>query len=116
MTAAHILVTKVPQCFCFSAVKSGKSAWHEGGQHLRDGAKYVEDNYGDVINSAWKEVSICVTIFVTNPMNVTCDQVKCMAHCAWDQVVWAWRQVLPHLKTAWEASKPYFHQLGKVVI
>ena len=39
-----------------------------------------------------------------------------MAHCAWDQVVWAWRQLLPHLKTAWEASKPYFHQLGKVVI
>ena len=66
MTAAHILVTKVPQCSCFSAVKSGKSAWHEGGQHLRDGAKYVEDNYGDVINSAWKEVSICVTIFVNN--------------------------------------------------
>ena len=26
----------------------------------------MEDNYGDVINSAWKEVSIWVTIFVTN--------------------------------------------------
>ena len=55
-------MTNVPQCSYFSAVKSGKSAWHEGGQHLRDGAKYVEDNYGDVINSAWKEVSICVKI------------------------------------------------------
>ena len=59
-------MTNVFQCSYFSAVKSGKSAWNEGGQHLRDGAKYVEDNYGDVINSAWKEVSIWVTIFVTN--------------------------------------------------
>ena len=37
-----------------------------------------------------------------------------MLQTVWEQVVWAWRQVLPHLKEAWEASKPYFHQLGKV--
>ena len=37
-----------------------------------------------------------------------------MVQSVWEQVVWAWRQILPHLKEAWEASKPYFHQLGKV--
>ena len=41
-------------------------------------------------------------------------QVKRMCHSVWEQVVWAWRQVLPHLKEAWQASKLYFHQLGKV--
>ena len=41
-------------------------------------------------------------------------QAKRMCHSVWEQVVWAWRQVLPHLKEAWQASKPYFHQLGKV--
>ena len=39
-----------------------------------------------------------------------------MCHKVWEQVVWAWRQVLPHLKEAWQASKPYFHQLGKFII
>ena len=39
-----------------------------------------------------------------------------MCHRVWEQVVWAWRQVLPHLKEAWQASKPYFHQLGKFII
>ena len=37
-----------------------------------------------------------------------------MVRSVWEKIVWAWRQVLPHLKDAWEASKPYFHQLGKV--
>jgi len=27
-----------------------------------------------------------------------------------------WRAVLPILLQAWEASKPFFHQLGKIII
>ena len=80
-----------------SAIKNGKSAWNEGGKQLRDGAKYVEDNYGDVINDGW-------------------NQVKSMAQFLRDQIVLAWKKILPHLKDAWEASKPFFHQLGKFII
>ena len=62
---------------------------------MREGAKYIEDNYGDVLEEAW-------------------NKTKDMFKYVWDQVVAGWKQVLPHLKEAWETSKPYFHQLGKV--
>lgn len=88
---------KISRPYLESAIKNGKSAWNEGGKQLRDGAKYVEDNYGDVINDGW-------------------NQVKSMAQFLRDQIVLAWKKILPHLKDAWEASKPFFHQLGKFII
>ena len=80
-----------------SALKNGKNAWDEGGKQLREGAKYVEDNYGDVINDAW-------------------NQIRSAAQYLWERLVETWRQILPHLKDAWEQAKPYFHQLGKLII
>jgi len=88
---------KVSRPYLEGAVQSGQAAWQEGGKQLRDGAKWAEDNYGELASSVWEEV-------------------KRMFHCVWEQVVWAWRQVLPLLKEAWQASKPYFHQLGKFII
>ena len=86
---------KVSKPYLESVIKNGKKAWNVGGQQIREGAKYVEENYGDAINDAW-------------------NQVKSAAQYMWQQVVEAWRHILPHIKEAWETSKPYFHQLGKV--
>ena len=37
--------------------RSGQAAWQEGGKQLRDGAKWAEDNYGELASSVWEEVS-----------------------------------------------------------
>lgn len=88
---------KLSRPYLEGAIKGGQAAWQEGGKQLRDGARWAEDNYGDLASSVWEEV-------------------KRVFQSVWEQVVWAWRQILPHLKEAWEASKPYFHQLGKFII
>ena len=79
----------------FSAISGGKSAWNEGGKQLREGAKYVEENYGDLLHNI-------------------ANQVQATGRLVWEYLVTAWTSLLPYLKQAWETSKPYFQQLGKV--
>ena len=79
----------------FSAISGGKSAWNEGGKQLRDGAKYVEENYGDLLHNI-------------------ANQVQATGRLVWEYLVTAWTSLLPYLRQAWETSKPYFQQLGKV--
>merc|ERR1740137_450215 len=61
------------------------------------GAKYLETNYGDLFAQIW-------------------SQVKAACGIIWSYVLIGWQAILPVLLQAWEASKPYFHQLGKIII
>jgi len=88
---------KISKPYITSAISGGKSAWNEGGKQLRDGAKYVEENYGDLL------------------LNIA-SQVQATARLVWDYLVETWTSLLPYLKQAWETSKPYFQQLGKIII
>jgi len=90
-------VEKMSKPYLESAIKNGKTAWNEGGKQIRVGAKYLEENYGEFFNQFW-------------------SKIKEMAQCVLDQIIQAWKQILPHLKEAWETSKPYFHELGKIII
>jgi len=90
-------VEKMSKPYLESAIKNGKSAWNEGGKQLRVGAKYLEENYGEFFNQSW-------------------SKIREMAQSVLNKIIEAWKQLLPHLKEAWEASKPYFHELGKIII
>ena len=74
---------------------SGKAAWNEGGKQLREGAKYIEANYGDFLQNIANQVNAAVALLR-------------------EYVLQAWRSILPYLNHAWESSKPHFQQLGKV--
>merc|ERR1712129_346921 len=88
---------KTAKPFVESSLKSGKAAWKEGGVYMRKGAKYLETNYGDLFAQIW-------------------SQVKAACGIIWSYVFIGWQAILPVLLQAWEASKPYFHQLGKIII
>jgi len=88
---------KTAKPFVESSLKSGKAAWKEGGVYMRKGAKYLETNYGDLFAQIW-------------------SQVKAACGIIWSYVLIGWQAILPVLLQAWEASKPYFHQLGKIII
>merc|ERR1719309_64846 len=85
---------KTTKPYLESSIKSGKAAWKEGGVYMRKGAKYLEANYGEVAAQIWA-------------------QFKTVFGVIWSYVLIGWRAVLPILLQAWEASKPFFHQLGK---
>ena len=74
---------------------SGKAAWNEGGKQLREGAKYIEANYGDFLQNIANQVNAAVALLR-------------------EYVLQAWRSILQYLNHAWESSKPHFQQLGKV--
>ena len=74
---------------------SGKAAWNEGGRQLRNGAKYVEENHGDLLQNIAKQITGAVSLMR-------------------EYFLQAWREILPYLNQAWQSSKPYFQQLGKV--
>jgi len=88
---------KTTKPYLESSIKSGKAAWKEGGVYMRKGAKYLEANYGEVAAQIWA-------------------QFKTVFGVIWSYVLIGWRAVLPILLQAWEASKPFFHQLGKLII
>merc|ERR1719187_1323742 len=88
---------KTSKPYLESSIKSGKAAWKEGGVYMRKGAKYLEANYGEVAAQIWA-------------------QFKTVFGVIWSYVLIGWRAVLPILLQAWEASKPFFHQLGKIII
>jgi len=88
---------KVAKPYLESSLKSGKAAWKDGGVYMRKGAKYMETNYGDIFRNIL-------------------DQTKAALGIIWGYVLQGWQAILPHLMQAWEASKPFFHQLGKVII
>jgi len=80
-----------------SSIKSGKTAWKQGGFYIRKGAKYIESNYGDLF------------------ANVIAQAKTALAKL-WRILLEVWDLILPSLLQAWEKSKPYFHQLGKIII
>lgn len=88
---------KAAKPYVESTIKSGKSAWKQGGVYMRKGAKYIETNYGDLLNSGW-------------------IQTKAFLEMIWRYLLQVWQQILPMILHAWEISKPYFHQLGKIII
>lgn len=88
---------KVTYPYVERALISGQSAWKEGGRYLRQGAKYMETNHGDTIASIWEVMKSGVTF-------------------VWKQMLILWKIVLPYLSQAWEMSRPFFHNLGKVII
>ena len=47
---------KLSRPYLEGAIKGGQAAWQEGGKQLRDGARWAEDNYGDLASSVWEEV------------------------------------------------------------
>jgi len=80
-----------------SCVASAGNAWKEGGKAIRSGAKYIEDNHGDTLASIR-------------------DSAAKGAGIVKSKIVQLWHIVLPYIMEAWEASKPFFHQLGKFII
>jgi len=88
---------KISKPYVSSAMSSGKAAWNEGGKHLRDGAKYVEENYGDLLQNIVNQIHAALSVLR-------------------DYLLQAWKSILPFLKQAWDTSKPYFQQLGKIII
>ena len=49
---------KLSRPYIEGAVKGGQAAWQEGGKQLREGARWAEDNYGDLASTVWEEVSV----------------------------------------------------------
>jgi len=88
---------KISKPYVTSAMASGKAAWNEGGRQLRNGAKYVEENHGDLLQNIAKHITGAVSLMR-------------------EYFLQAWREVLPYLNQAWQSSKPYFQQLGKIII
>jgi len=84
--------------------KAGKSfveAWHQGGEVLRKTAKYVEKNYGKDLASARD----CVLTYLGKGFQM----VKSL-------LLVIWEAVRPALEAAWQTSKPYLRDLGKVLV
>ena len=48
---------KLSRPYLEGAVKGGQAAWQEGGKQLREGARWAEDNYGDLASNVLEEVS-----------------------------------------------------------
>lgn len=88
---------KVAKPYVDSSLKSGQAAWKEGGVYMRKGAKYMEDNYGDLLANIWAQMKVAFGII-------------------WSYILTGWYIIQPYLLQAWEASKPFFHQLGKIII
>lgn len=88
---------RVARPYVERTISGGQVAWKEGGSYIRKGAKYIEENHGDRIASVW-------------------DSVKAGGAVIWSKLLVIWECVLPYLLQAWEASKPFFHQLGKFII
>ena len=49
---------KLSRPYLEGAIKGGQAAWQEGGKQLRDGARWAEDNYGDLASTVWEEVRV----------------------------------------------------------
>jgi len=80
-----------------SSLASGRAAWSEGGNQVKQAARWVEREHGENLGKLWATVAS-------------------MAAYAWGLLVLAWQALLPYLTPVWEASKPFFHQLGKFII
>lgn len=80
-----------------SSVKSGRAAWAEGGKQLRKAARWVEKEHGASLSSLWASL-------------------RGLGLSAWTLILQLGQAVTPYLAPVWEASKPFFHQLGKVII
>jgi len=88
---------KISKPYVTSAIASGKAAWNEGGRQLRNGAKYVEENHGDLLQKIATQITESVIMLR-------------------EYFLEAWSSILPYLNQAWQSSKPYFQQLGKIII
>ena len=54
---SSVKAEKLSRPYLEGAVKGGQAAWQEGGKQLREGARWAEDNYGDLASTVWEEVS-----------------------------------------------------------
>ena len=52
---------KLSRPYLEGAVKGGQSAWQEGGKQLREGARWAEDNYGDLASTVWEQVIVTIS-------------------------------------------------------
>jgi len=88
---------KLARPYIDSSISGTKAAWKEGGIYMRKGARYVEENHGETLSGIWQSV-------------------KFGCNAIWRKLLELWQVILPYLLQAWEASKPFFHQLGKFII
>lgn len=79
------------------SLASGKAAWMEGGKQLRLFSRWVDREHGEQLGRMW-------------------GAVQGMVSYVWSLILMLWQAALPYLTQAWEASKPFFHQLGKFII
>ena len=70
---------KLSRPYIEATVKGGQAAWQEGGKQLREGARWAEDNYGDLASTVWEEVSVTsrdiisdITIFRSSAWSKVC--------------------------------------------
>ena len=57
---------KLSRPYLEGAVKGGRAAWQEGAKQMREGARWAEDNYGDLVSAAWEEVRIMIRDILTS--------------------------------------------------
>lgn len=99
---------KATRPYVDSGLVSGKKLWAEGGEKVREGAKWLEKEHGDTLKSTWETLK---TSFLT-----VWAMVKGVLLVLWALLLQVFKAIEPQLSAAWEASKPFFHQLGKVII
>ena len=56
---------KLSRPYLEGAVKGGQAAWQEGGKQLREGARWAEENYGDLASNVWEEVIMTISDIMT---------------------------------------------------
>ena len=62
---------KLSRPYLEGAVKGGQAAWQEGGKQLREGARWAEDNYGDLASTVWEEVSATSRDIISDIMTIS---------------------------------------------
>jgi len=90
------------------AVVGGKKLWAEGGSKVREGARWLEREHGDTLKSLGDTLR---TSFLT-----LWAMIKGLLLVLWAALLQIFKALEPQLSAAWEASKPFFHQLGKIII
>ena len=70
---------KLSRPYLEGAVKGGQAAWQEGGKQLREGARWAEDNYGDLASTVWEEVSV-------KSRDIPSDNITTSRSNAWSKV------------------------------
>merc|ERR1712156_897198 len=90
------------------AVLGGKKLWAEGGSKVREGARWLEREHGDTLKSLGDTLR---TSFLT-----LWAMIKGLLLVLWAALLQIFKALEPQLSAAWEASKPFSHQLGRIII